>query len=283
MISYKTFNHEKKLLYLTLFLVTFCLTQNAQTKIWDFGGDASYTSAAQIAMWPLADFNAPEGATVKKDALFLVGDSSGDKYGKIENAGGKTWDAGTENEYTSINRFKTEGGSNPEDNNLNPTHSYMYFPLSGPVSIKIWYRSGGSSERSLFISDETSVLNSVTKVSDTDPYTITADYNGTGENISIYSSNSFSLYKIEVSGSGASTLSVNPVENLVKTKLRANNNRIYVTDVASRTQIKIYNVTGSLVKSINTATITDFCLKKGLWIAQIKTDKGQKTIKLLSH
>lgn len=274
---------KKKLLYVALFLATINLTQNAQIKIWDFGGDASYTSAAQIAMWPLADFNAPEGTTVKKDALFLVGDSSGDKYGKIENAGGKTWDAGTENEYTSINRFKTEGGSNPDDNNLNPTHSYMYFPVSGPVSIKIWYRSGGSSERSLFVSDETSILNSVTKVDDTDPYTITADYNGSGENILIYTSNSYNFYKIEVTGSGASTLSTKPTQNLVKTKLITTNNRVYVTDVANRTQINIYSVTGALVKSINTTTKTDFYLKKGLWICEIKTDKGQKTIKLLNH
>lgn len=274
---------KTKLLFFTLLIATISLTQNAQTKIWDFGGDPTYTSAAQIAMWPVVAFNAAEATTVEKDALFLVGDSDGDKFGQIENSGGKTWDAGTADEYAAINRFKFNGGSNPDANNLNPTHSYLYFPVSGPVSIKIWYRSGGSSERALFISDESSVITSVTKDGDTEAYTITAEYNGSGENISIYATNSFNLYKIVVTGSGASTLSTYDIKNAIKTELKAYNNKIYVSNIDSPTEISIYSITGALIKKINTNSNTNFEMKKGLWIAKIKTDKGEKTIKLLSQ
>lgn len=274
---------KTKLLFFTFLIATISLTQNAQTKIWDFGGDPTYTSAAQIAMWPVVAFNAAEATTVEKDALFLVGDSDGDKFGQIENSGGKTWDAGTADEYAAINRFKFNGGSNPDANNLNPTHSYLYFPVSGPVSIKIWYRSGGSSERSLFISDETNVLATVSKTDDTEPYTITADYTGSGEKISVYASNSFNLYKIEVTGAGADVLSTDSFASAVKTKLKAYNNRVYVSNVTSPTEINIYSITGALVKTIKTSNNTDFEMKTGLWIAKIKTDKGEKSVKLLTH
>ncbi|WNH11184.1 hypothetical protein [Thalassobellus suaedae] len=40
-------------------------------------------------------FNAVEDATLEKDKLFLVEDSSGDKFDQIQNFGGKTWGAGT--------------------------------------------------------------------------------------------------------------------------------------------------------------------------------------------
>ena len=99
---------KTKLLFLSLLMVAFTVTTNAQTKVWDFGGDPTYTSAAQIALWPIVAFSAAENTTVVKDNLSLVGDNSGDKFGKIENAGGKTWDAGTSDEYTAINRFKFE-------------------------------------------------------------------------------------------------------------------------------------------------------------------------------
>ncbi|WP_439132942.1 T9SS type A sorting domain-containing protein [Polaribacter sp.] len=274
---------KKKLLLLTLTFAVFCLTQNAQTKVWDFGGDSNYTSADQITMWPVVSFNAAEATTVEKDGLFLVGDSDGDKFGQVENSGGKTWDEGTADEYKAINRFKFNGGSNPDDNNLNPTHSYMYFPVSGPVSVKVWYRSGGSSERTLYISDETSVLSEVTKTDDTEAYTITADYAGTGENIKIYCSNSFNLYKIEVTGAGAATLSLTPIQETIKTKVKAYNNRIYISNVNTKTEVKIYSITGALVKTINTTRNTNIGIKNGLWVAKIKTDKGKKTLKLLAH
>ena len=274
---------KKKLLILTFLLVASIATTNAQNKVWDFGGDPDYTSAEQIAMWPVVAFSAGEGLTVEKDGLFLVGDNDGDKFGKIENSGGKTWDEGTEDEYTAINRFKFEGGSSPDENNLNPQQSYLFFPVSGPVTVKVWFRSGSSSaDRTLFISDETSVLNSFDAIVDnTDPETITANYTGSGGNIYIYDSNSFNLYKIEVKE--AATASTNNFNESIKTDVKAIGNRIYVSNVDTATEINIYSITGALVKQVKTNKNTDFMMKAGLWIAKIKTAKGEKSLKLLTN
>lgn len=276
---------RQKLLFLTLLLVANVATTNAQTKIWDFGGDPSYTSAAQIAMWPIVAFNAAEGTTVEKDNLFLVGDSSGDKFGKIENSGGKTWDAGTADEYTAVNRFKFDGGSSPDENGLNPTESHLYFPVSGPVTIKVWFRSGSSSaDRTLYISDNTTILNSFDAIVDnTDATTMTANYTGTGGNIYIYDSNSFNLYKIEVTGAGADVLAVHKFNDVINTTVKAMGNRVYVSNVDTNTEINIYSITGALVRKINTNKNTDFEMKTGLWIAKIKTDKGEKSLKLITN
>ena len=275
---------KQKLLFLTLLLVASVATTNAQTKVWDFGGDPNYTSAAQIAIWPIVAYNAAEGETVKKDNLFLVGDNDGNKFGKIENSGGKTWDAGTADEYTAVNRFKFDGGSSPDENGLNPTQSYLYFPVSGPVTVKVWFRSGSNSaDRTLYISDNITVLNSFDAIVDnTDAETMTAEYTGTGGNIYIYDSNSFNLYKIEVTGAGADVLSVDKA-SLVTTNVNANGQRIFVSNVNSETEIHIFSITGALVKQIKTNSNTDFTMKPGLWIARIKTSKGEKSIKLVTY
>ena len=276
---------KQKLLLLTLLLVASIATTNAQTKVWDFGGDAEYTSSEQIAMWPVVAFNAAEATTIEKDNLFLVGDSSGDKFGQIENSGGKTWDAGTADEYKAINRFKFNGGSSPDENGLNPTQSYLYFPVSGPVTVKVWFRSGSSSaNRTLYISDNTTLLNYFDAIVDnTDPETMTAEYTGTGGNIYIYDSNSFNLYKIEVTGTGADVLDVNEFQGAINTTVKSIGNRIYVSNVEKNTEISIYSITGALVKKVNTNKDTDFTMKTGLWLAKIKTDKGIKSLKLITE
>ena len=249
---------KQKLLLFILPMLLLTVTIQAQTKIWDFGGDPAYTSPEQIAMWPIAAFNAAEATTVEKDKLFLVGDSSGDKFGQIENAGGATWDAGTGD-----------------------------FPVTGAVDVKIWFRSGSSSdtERILYISDGTTLLNSHQVVGTGEPQTITASYTGTGGNIYIYDSNSFNLYKIVVTGAGASdlVLSASDFKSPVSTNIKAIGDRIYVSNVKLNTEVNIYSITGALVKSFKTNADTDFEFKSGLYIATVKTIEGQKAVKLLTH
>ena len=266
----------KKKLLILLLVTSFC-NINGQNKIWDFGGDVNYTSATQIAMWPVEAYNAAEGATVVKDGLTLVGDSSGDQFGQIENSGGKTWDAGTDDEYKAINRFKFNGGSAPVD--FMPSYSYLSFPVTGPVDVKVWFRSGSSSaNRTLYISDGTILLNSFDAVVDnTDPETITASYTGTGGTIYIYTSNSFNLYKIEVK---ESTLGLE-FNDVIKTNVKAVDNQVYISEVDMDTEVNIYSVTGALVKKIQTGKDVDFTMKSGLWIVEVKTDKGIKSLKLV--
>ncbi|MFI1744279.1 pectinesterase family protein [Thalassobellus sediminis] len=66
-------------------------------------------------------------------------------------------------------------------------------------------------------------------------------------------------------------------------KIAGYNNRIYVSNVKSNTNINIYSLNGALVKSLKTDTDTDFSFKNGLWIVTIKDADGQKVLKVLTH
>ncbi|WNH09112.1 pectinesterase family protein [Thalassobellus suaedae] len=66
-------------------------------------------------------------------------------------------------------------------------------------------------------------------------------------------------------------------------KVSGYNNRIYVSNVKSNTNINIYSLNGVLVKSLQTKTDTDFNFKSGLWIVIIKDLNGQNALKILVH
>ncbi|WNH10422.1 T9SS type A sorting domain-containing protein [Thalassobellus suaedae] len=88
--------------------------------------------------------------------------------------------------------------------------------------------------------------------------------------------------KIYVNGVYSKTLGIS--KNIrVSTDVKAINNRIYVSNVKSSTEINIYSITGALVKSLKTNKDTNFEFKSGLWIATVKTEEGQKSVKLLTR
>lgn len=67
----------------------------------------------------------------------------------------------------------------------------------------------------------------------------------------------------------------------VTTIIKAIKNNVYVSNVKSATEIKVFSITGALVKTLNTTTDTNFNLPSGIWIATVKTTEGQKSVKLL--
>lgn len=86
--------------------------------------------------------------------------------------------------------------------------------------------------------------------------------------------------KIYVNGVFSKTLSTkNDIK--VSTDVKAIGNRIYVSNVKSNTEVKVYAITGALVKEFKTNKDTDFEFNRGLYIATVKTSEGQKSVKLL--
>ncbi|WNH10212.1 T9SS type A sorting domain-containing protein [Thalassobellus suaedae] len=80
------------------------------------------------------------------------------------------------------------------------------------------------------------------------------------------------------------TLSIDKVAaSRVSTNVRAIGNRVYVSNVKSKTEINIYSISGALVKSIKTNENTNFEFKSGLWIATVKTFEGQKAVKFITN
>ncbi|MDO3695291.1 T9SS type A sorting domain-containing protein [Wenyingzhuangia sp. chi5] len=88
--------------------------------------------------------------------------------------------------------------------------------------------------------------------------------------------------KVYENGVYSKTLALSTYNNTkVTTDLKARGNRVYVSGVKSKSEVKIYSITGALVKSLTTSEDIDFEFKSGPWIATIKTAEGTKSVKLL--
>lgn len=262
---------RKKLLLVILPMLLFVATIDAQNKVWDFGNDT--------ANWPVSSAALTAETTV--DGLTLV-PGGGSSFGVVE-ANSAIWFSGEANEYTAVNRWKSGGNSNvdPSDGvTFMPTRRYITFPVDGPVSVKIWFRQGGTSTpRDLWVTNGTAEVTHHTGLGDTDPRYIEANYLGAAGNLYVFfAGNAYNLYKLEIS---STLLSVNNFSSPVSTNLFATKGKIIINNVSKNSEIKIYNILGGLVKDFTTKNNTEFNIKSGLYFATIKTSEGKKSIKLL--
>lgn len=263
---------KKFLLFSILPVILFTVTLQAQNKVWDFGND--------VTNWPVGPAFT---VTTTVDGLTLVPED-GSGFGIIE-ANSATWFSGTADEYISINRFKGGGNSgiDPSDGvTFMPTKRYLTFPVDGPVAVKIWFRQSGTSlPRDLWVTDGTAGVAHYVGLGDTDPQYMEANYEGNAGNLYVlFAGNAYNLYKIEIS---STLLGFNDVVSPVSTNIRAYGNRIYISTVKTSTDVKIYSITGALLKEFKTNSDVDFSFKSGIYIATLTTSEGQKTVKLSTH
>ena len=78
-----------------------------------------------------------------------------------------------------------------------------------------------------------------------------------------------------------SSNSLNLIEN--KIKVRAFNNQVYISNINSDSKVRVYSITGALIKSLETKKDVNFTIKNGLWIIAVENIDGKKITKILSH
>ncbi|HMQ64296.1 MAG TPA: hypothetical protein PKE06_26670, partial [Flavilitoribacter sp.] len=66
-------------------------------------------------------------------------------------------------------------------------------------------------------------------------------------------------------------------------RIHAFGDRIYVSNVSSRTVVRIYSVNGVLLKAIETDADTDFNFTAGLWVVVADAADGRKAVKVVTH
>jgi len=238
------------------------------SKVWDVGNNGG-------GFWPV---NPGVSVTTVIDNLGLFPGSGVTNLGEVQaESSARVFDDG----FTSVNRFKLNGGASPTG--FMPTKRYVYFAVTGACTVKVWFRTGGSGLRTLFVTDGTNEVGSLGSTDSSANLFLQADYTGGASNLYIYGDNSCNISKIEVSANLGATLGTNDFKAAIKTNLKAIGNRIYLSDVSSNTEVNIYSITGALVKSFKTNEDTNFSFKSGLWIATVKTEEGAKAFKLLTH
>jgi hypothetical protein len=262
---------RKKLLLFILPLLVSASFMNAQTKIWDFGNDTTTWPASagignnpmivdNLGLYPIAT-NTNFGAITPNNASFTDG-------------------------FTATQRFQMNGAGYPSGPfQAMPTQRYLFIDVSGPCTVKVWFKTGSNgSIRTLYVSDGTSAVGSETtnSGSNADLAILTANYTGAAGRLYIYGDASCNLYKASVVGATVNTTLANDTfqsESLVN--VYTNGNQISVTNIISESKIEVYNMTGSLVKSLNTLSDTNFQLEtSGFYVVSVKSAEGQKTVKV---
>jgi hypothetical protein len=171
----------------------------------------------------------------------------------------------TTDAFTSANRFaQGGGGSTSTATPYMPSQRYMYFDVSGSCRILIWFKTGGSGTRTLFVTDGTSALNSLGSANSADLLVLKTNYTGGAKRLYIYSDQANSIYKIEVTGANVTTPSIVAAPNLsfaADTTLNNVDNNIDITFTDNPTWRAA--VTGVRIGTTILTSGTDFDISAG--------------------
>lgn len=260
---------KKKLLFLSL--VVFTTISTAQTKVWDMGNDtATWPSSAGIGNNPTI-----------VDNLGLYPIATNTNFGAV-NSNSATFSDG----FTATQRFQMNGaGYSSGPFQAMPTQRYLFVDVSGACTVKVWFKTGSNgSVRTMYVSDGTSAVGSesTNTGSNADLAILTANYTGAAGRLYIYGDASCNLYKVSVVGATVNTtLSSNSFKNELNADVYSNNNQVFVSNITEATKVDVYNITGQLVKSLQTTNDIDFELNtSGFYIVNMESATGKKSVKI---
>ena len=261
---------KKKLLLLILPAFMAVASVQAQTKVWDFGNDAN--------TWPLSSGIGNEQTIVDNLGLFPIPTNT--NFGAVTN-NSSSFDDG----YTSERRFQMNGGGGATEGSFMPSQRFLFFDVSGNCAVKVWFRPGSNgSQRTLFVTNGTSLVGSGTSNSDgnTDYVIFTANYSGAATRLYIYGDAANNLYKIEVTGATVSTTTLGSDDfQQNNVNVFTNGQMMSIANVVSATDVIVYSITGALVKSFKTSTDVDLQLNSGFYIVKLNSQEGSKTVKVI--
>ncbi|MFM2265179.1 MAG: hypothetical protein RLZ77_599, partial [Bacteroidota bacterium] len=226
---------------------------SSPTKIWNF---------SDTTKWPTSSGIGVDDVVNDQLGIYPLLLSTTTNMGAV-NASGITFPATTTTAaFTTANRFQLNGGGSAVANM--PSQRYLYFDVSGPCRVLVWFRTGGSSLRTIYVTDGTNLINSLGSTSTSENLVLKANYTGGAGRLYIYGDQSCNLYKIEVTGANITTPSIVTAPSLAfvaDTTLNTVDNNIDITF----TDNALWRAAVNTIK-IGTTTLTagtDFELTSG--------------------
>ncbi|QOW10429.1 T9SS type A sorting domain-containing protein [Kaistella flava (ex Peng et al. 2021)] len=254
---------RKKLLSLLTALLVSSAFVNAQTTTWNFSN----------AEWPVSGgYAAP---TVVNNLGFITGTTT--TMGAVEN------NTATFDGYSFTKRLKFNGGSYAGGTTdfAMPTQRAMYFDVNGNSTITIWYKNGGGGDRTLYVTNGTSVIKSFLYNDSTVGQVATTTYTGSATRIYIAADQAMNVYQITATNVGTTATLATAAVTKSTSNVFASGNQVFVNNLKSATQIDVYTANGSLVKSVNAKSDTSFQLNSGFYIVNLKSAAGSTSKKVL--
>lgn len=253
---------KKKLLFI-LSLSLFCLTNLfSQTKIWDFGNDAT--------TWPLS--SGIGNSSIIVDNLGLYPIPTNTNFGAVTASSASFSDG-----FTAPRRFQLNGGGGVTAPVYMPTQRYLFMDVSGACTVKVWFKTGSNgSVRTIFVTDGTSLVGSASSNAngEGDLVILTANYTGGAGRLYVYGDNACNLYKMEVTGATVNTLSSDSFELVTSHKVFSNGKKVFLSEITTSSVVNVYGITGALIKTFNVNNDFEFDLNQGFYIVKLKSEDG---------
>jgi hypothetical protein len=288
----------KKKLFLTLSFMLIAIVSQAQIKVWNFAGTE------------LAGYDNVIGDNTKIEAILY---SSGVGVSGQADTSNNIGNIGTVNDkvfYVSGGQDRLRGnvGGITRYNDETKTIFEPFFGVGVPYGRLYVNGSGSDSSRyfgfnlaigesiTMYYYIDTSVAENLTIASPDGNYTNIPIDNVTSKiayelHLNATDATTAGLYKVY---SGAGKLCVGRIyetnitlglksNSLISTNIQVVGNTVYLTNVNSNTEINVYSMSGSLVKSLKTKTDTNFDLNlaAGVYVVKAKSAEGEKSIKAI--
>lgn len=280
---------KKTVLFITTSLLLFFNTTKAQTTTWDFtANNPTWASSGIAAVSGIA------GEFIDSKGLGLHGIGTKNDFAAFDTSSSATWTAPND-AFVGTYRVKTGGGgfASGADAKI-PSQRYFFIQVSQACTVKVWFKSGsGGAQRSVIASDGKSTeygratTNSGATGVPTDGAYLNANITKAGT-FYLYGDAAVNIYQIQVEGATVSTTPVNTLatsdfSQKLSAKAYSTGNKVYLTNLSGkRTEIKVYSSTGALVKSLKASADTNFELNtKGLYFVNLKSEAGEKSVKVL--
>ena len=254
---------KKKLLYLTSIMLFSISAINAQNRTWEIG-----TASTD---WP-ADLAQMTTGTQVINGLTVAAVSA--TFGGMVPVGVPSFVFS--DSYAPANEWKSNGNS--AVTGVMPTRRYFSFPVTGPSTIKVWFRVNGTGARACLISDGTNLLGQMTDEDSTKPLLLTVPYTGTGGTIYVYSNSSINYHKIAVTDG---VLSTKDFQKELDVTVFAKDGKIFLSNIKSSTKVNVYNVLGALVKTAQLDADSSLDINGGVYIVNAKSAEGEKSVKVI--
>nr|WP_315148567.1 T9SS type A sorting domain-containing protein [uncultured Flavobacterium sp.] len=305
---------KKTLLYLILPMLFTISSISAQTKVWDFGANAmgaGFTDMITVAnQTTCALFTQPatpygttpvSTSTIAANATFgtmIINTASGDRF-RSDNTALVLYDTQLNNliggsVVTPVFTGATTSGRLAFNGGGHKNRRYIIITLAAGQSMTLYWKSNLTSAGNLDVrgpsgSTVTSIAYPVvTATSDMRTSKFTADIAGDykiGTNLDLTTSTDpikLELYRIyDADVTAGINLSAEGFEKDASLDVFSIKNQVHVSNVVSETQINVYSITGSLVKSLKTSGNTNFELRNGVYIVNAKSADGEKSVKVI--
>ncbi|NDP28215.1 MAG: T9SS type A sorting domain-containing protein [Flavobacterium sp.] len=302
---------KKRLLYLVLPMLFTALSINAQTKVWDFGANpmgAGFTDMITVAnqttcaLFPAGSLTGGVEAGHQVSALtasatfgtLVINTFLGDRW-RSDNASLVLYDQTLNNTLggsavTPVFVGATKSGRLAFNGTGTAIRRYFTITLTAGQTVTIYWKSNITTAGSLTVTvpggsavSTSLAYNATAATSEMRQSKLTADVAGAytiGDYVG--KMETYRIYDADVNAAiNLSALSTNNFDKGASLDIFSIKNQVYVSNIISATQINVYSITGSLVKSVKAAGNANFELSTGIYIVNAKSADGEKSVKLI--